>query len=83
MPSPASVAMVATISRSLRQETARPKTVKASRIAAAVQVETAWKRAVASQSSGARTSTEVRLWSAVSRRRRGGVRAAQTSQTMA
>ena len=52
VPSPASVAKVATISRSLRQETARPNRVNASRIAPAVQVEMAWKRAVASKSSG-------------------------------
>jgi hypothetical protein len=41
VPSPARVVMVATMSRSLRQETARPKTVKRSRMAPAVQVEMA------------------------------------------
>ena len=44
MPSPASVAKVATISRSLRQETANPNSVNTSRRAPAVQVEMAWKR---------------------------------------
>ena len=77
VPSPARVAKVATISRSLRHETARPKRVNASRRAPAVQVETAWNRMVASHSSGESTSTEVRLCSAASRRRAAGVRAAQ------
>ena len=44
VPSPARVAKVATISRSLRQETASPKRVNVSRRAPAVQVEMAWKR---------------------------------------
>src|ERR1035441_374446 len=78
VPRPASVAKVATTSRSLRQETARPNRGKVRRRAAAVQVEMAWKLVVASKINGESTRTEVSPCSAASRRRAAGVRAAQT-----
>jgi hypothetical protein len=83
VPSPASVAKVATISKSLRQETASPKIVNPSSSPPAVQVEMAWKRLTDSNSSGASTSTLVSPLSAVCNRSAAGVRAAHTSHDIA
>jgi hypothetical protein len=80
---PVRTAIVATNKRSLRHDTSSPNMANANKSAAAVQLETAWKRTVASKSRGEKTSALVTAKIAVSRRFSAGVRAAQTSQNIA